>query len=62
MCSVRPAMQPYFHYIIMTLPMRIQQNKTNDYVYYLVCFLLYMLVINAVGITLDYLIQTVNEI
>ena len=55
-------MQPYFHYIIMTLPMRIQQNKTNDYVYYLVCFLLYMLVINVVGITLDYLIQTVDEI
>ena len=61
-CSVRPALQPYFRQIIMTLLTRMQQNKTNNYVYYFVYFLLYLLAINADGITPDYLIQTVDEI
>ena len=42
----------------MTLLTRMQWNKTNNYVYY---FLLYVLAINADSITPDYLIQTVNE-
>ena len=46
----------------MTLLTRMQQNKTNDCVYYFVCFLLYLLAINANGITPDYLIQAVHEI
>ena len=62
MCSVRPALQPYFRQIIMTLLTRMQQGKTNNYVYYFVYFLLYVLAINANGITLDYLTQTVDEI
>ena len=61
-CSVRPALQPYFRQIIMTLLTRMQQNKTNNYVYYFVYFLLYLVAISANGITLDYLIQTVDEI
>ena len=43
MYSVRPALQPYFRQIIMTLLTRMQQNKTNNYVYYFVYFLLYRL-------------------
>ena len=62
MCFVRPTLQPYFCQIIMTLLTRMQQNKTNNYVYYFVYFLLYLLAINADGITPDYLIQTVDEI
>ena len=62
MCFVRPALQPYFRQIIMTLLTRMQQNKTNNYVYYFVYFLLYLLAINADGITPDYLIQPVDEI
>ena len=62
MCAVRLALQPYFRQIIMTLLTRMQQNKTNNYVYYFVYFLLYLLAINADGITPDYLIQTVDEI
>ena len=46
----------------MTLLTRMQQNKTNNYVYYFVYFLLYLVAISANGITLDYLIQTVDEI
>ena len=47
----------------MTLLTRMQQqNKTNNYVYYFVCFLLYLLAINANGITPDYLIQALDEI
>ena len=46
----------------MTLLTRMQQNKTNNYVYYFVYFLLYLLAINADGITPDYLILTVDEI
>jgi exportin-2 (importin alpha re-exporter) len=46
----------------MTLLTRMQQNKTNSYVYYFVYFLLYMLAINVDGLTPDYLIQTVDEI
>ena len=62
MCAVRPALQPYFRQIIMTLLTRMQQNKTNNYVYYFVYFLLYLFAINADGITPDYLIRTVDEI
>ncbi|KAH9023317.1 Cse1-domain-containing protein [Lactarius hengduanensis] len=57
-----PALQPYFRQIIMTLLTRMQQNKTNNYVYYFVYFLLYLLAINADGLTPDYLIKTVDEI
>jgi len=57
-----PALQPYFRQIIMTLLTRMQQNKTNNYVYYFVYFLLYLLAINTDGLTPDYLIQTVDEI
>ncbi|KAH8981961.1 CAS/CSE protein [Lactarius hatsudake] len=57
-----PALQPYFRQIIMTLLTRMQQNKTNNYVYYFVYFLLYLLAINADGLTPDYLIRTVDEI
>ena len=39
-----------------------QQNKTNNYVYYFVYFLLYLFAINADGITPVYLIQTLDEI
>ena len=46
----------------MTLLTRMQQDKMNNYVYYFVYFLLYMLAINANSITPDYLIQTVDEI
>ena len=46
----------------MTLLTRMQQNKTNNYVYYFVYFLLYVLAINADGITPGSLIQTVDEI
>jgi exportin-2 (importin alpha re-exporter) len=46
----------------MTLLTRMQQNKTNSFVYYFVYFLLYMLAINVDGLTPDYLIQTVDEI
>jgi len=46
----------------MTLLTRMQQNKTNTYVYYFTYFLLYMLAINVNGLTPDYLIQTVDEI
>jgi exportin-2 (importin alpha re-exporter) len=46
----------------MTLLTRMQQNKTNSYVYYFVYFFLYMLAINVDGLTPDYLIQTVDEI
>ena len=46
----------------MTLLTRMQQNKTNNYVYYFVYFLLYVLAINVDGIMPYYLIQTVNEI
>ncbi len=59
---VRPALQPYFRQIIVTLLTRMQQNKTNNYVYYFVYFLLYLLAINTDGLTPDYLIQTVDEI
>ena len=54
-----PALQPYFRQIIMTLLTRMQQNKTNNYVYNFVYF---VLTINADGITPDYIIQTVDEI
>jgi exportin-2 (importin alpha re-exporter) len=57
-----PALQPYFRQIIVTLLTRMQQNKTNNYVYYFVYFLLYLLAINADGLTPDYLIQTFDEI
>ena len=53
---VRPAARS------LTLLMRMQQNKTNKYVYYSVYFLLYLLVINTDGLTPDYVIQTVDEI
>ena len=56
------ALQPYFRPIIVTLLTRMQQNKTNSYVYYFAYFLLYMLAINANGLTPDYLVQTVEEI
>ncbi|KAN0129450.1 CAS/CSE protein, C-terminus domain containing protein [Lactarius tabidus] len=46
----------------MTLLPRMQQNKTNNYIYYFVYFLLYLLAINVDGLTQDYLIQTVDEI
>ena len=62
MYFVRPALQPYFRQIIVTLLTRMQQNKTNNYVYYFAYFVLYLLAINAEGITPDYLIQTVDEI
>ncbi|KAI0248954.1 importin alpha re-exporter [Lactifluus subvellereus] len=55
-------LQPYFRQIIVTLLTRMQQNKTNSYVYYFVYFLLYMLAVNVNGLTPDYLIQTVDEI
>ena len=45
----------------MTLLTRMQQNKTKNYVYYYVYFVLYVLAINADGITPDYLIQTIDE-
>src|ERR1700677_822469 len=35
-----------------------QQNKTNNYVYYFAYFLLYLLAVNADGLTPDYLIQS----
>ena len=38
MCSARPALQPYFRQIVMTLLTRMQQNKMNNYVYYFVYF------------------------
>ncbi|KAI9431167.1 importin alpha re-exporter [Lactarius indigo] len=57
-----PALQPYFRQIVVTLLTRMQQNKTNNYVYYFVYFLLYLLAINADGLTPDYLIQIVDEI
>ncbi|KAI0262819.1 Cse1-domain-containing protein [Gloeopeniophorella convolvens] len=57
-----PALQPYFRQIIMTLLTRMQQNKTNSYVYYFVYFLLYILAINVDGLTPDYLIQMVDQI
>jgi exportin-2 (importin alpha re-exporter) len=56
------ALQPYFRQIVVTLLTRMQQNKTNTYVYYFVYFLLYLLAINVSGLTPDYLIQTVDEI
>jgi len=56
------ALQPYFRQIIVTLLTRMQQNKTNTYVYYFVYFLLYSLAINVSGLTPDYLIQTVDAI
>jgi len=56
------SLQPYFRQIIVTLLTRMQQNKTNTYVYYFVYFLLYTLAINVNGLTPDYLIQTVDEI
>ena len=46
----------------MTLLTWMQQNKTNNYIYYFVYFLLYVLTINADGITPDYLIQTIDKI
>jgi hypothetical protein len=46
----------------MTLLTRMQQNKTNNYVYYFLHFLLYLLAINVDDLTPDYLIQTVDEI
>ena len=51
MCSARPALQPYFRQIVMTLLTWMQQNKMKNYVYYFVYFLLYLLAINANGIT-----------
>ena len=45
----------------MMLLTRMQQNKTNNYVYYFVYFLLYVLAINVDGITPYYLIQTVIQ-
>ena len=56
------SLQPYFRQIIVTLLTRMQQNKTNTYVYYFVYFLLYVLAINVSGLTPDYLIQAVDEI
>jgi len=56
------SLQPYFRQIIVTLLTRMQQNKTNTYVYYFVYFLLYILAINVSGLTPDYLIQAVDEI
>ncbi|KAI0283530.1 CAS/CSE protein [Russula brevipes] len=56
------SLQPYFRQIIVTLLTRMQQNKTNSYVYYFVYFLLYTLAVNANGLTPDFLIQTVEEI
>ncbi|KAN0129953.1 Armadillo-type fold [Lactarius tabidus] len=58
--SVRAA--AVFRQIIMTLLTRMQQNKTNNYVYYFLHFLLYLLAINVDDLTPDYLIQTVDEI
>lgn len=58
----RNSLRPYFHQIIRTLLTRMQQNKTNTYVYYFVYFLLYMLAINVDDLTPDYLIQSVEEI
>jgi exportin-2 (importin alpha re-exporter) len=46
----------------VTLLTRMQQNKTNSYVYFFVYFLLYMLAINVDGLTPDLLLQTVDEI
>jgi hypothetical protein len=60
--SCSASLQPYIRQIIVTLLTRMQQNKTNTYVYYFVYFLLYMLAINVNGLTPDYLIQTVDEI
>ena len=45
----------------MTLLTRMQQNKTNNYDYYIMYFLLYLLAINANCNTPDYHIQTVDE-
>jgi len=56
------ALQPYFRQIITRLLTRMQENKTNSYVYYFVYFLLYTLAINVDDLTPDYLIQTVEEI
>ncbi|KAI0296781.1 armadillo-type protein [Multifurca ochricompacta] len=56
------ALQPYFRQIILALLTRMQQNKTNIYIYYFVYFLLYVVAINVDGLTPDYLIQTVDEI
>jgi exportin-2 (importin alpha re-exporter) len=58
----RNSLQPYFRQIIVALLTRMQQNKTNSYVYYFVYFLLYTLAVNANGLTPDFLIQTVEEI
>ena len=54
--------QPYFRQIIMTLLTQMQQNKTNNYVYYFVHVLLYLLAVNAKGISPDHLFQAVDEI
>jgi hypothetical protein len=62
LASCSTSLQPYFRQIIVTLLTRMQQNKTNTYVYYFVYFLLYMLAINVNDLTPDYLIQTVDEI
>ena len=63
MCAFHSnSLQPYFRQIIVTLLTRMQQNKTNTYVYYFVYFLLYTLAINVNGLAPDYLIQTVDEI
>ena len=45
----------------MTLLTRMQQNKTNNYVYYYVYFLLYVLAINADGITPDYPVDEIQS-
>ena len=46
----------------MTLLTQMQQNKTNNYVYYFVYVLLYLLAVNAKGISPDHLFQAVDKI
>ena len=57
----RPALQPFSRQIIMTMLTRMQQNKTNNYVYYFVYFLLYVLAINADGTTTDYPVDEIQS-
>lgn len=46
----------------MALLMRMQQNKTDKFVYLFARFMLFMMAINVEGLNPDYVIATVEEI
>ncbi|KAI0321195.1 Cse1-domain-containing protein [Amylostereum chailletii] len=59
---VSPAdLQQYFHSIMITLLTRMQNNKTDNYVYHFVYFLCYTMAINVEGISPDYVIAAVEQ-